>query len=115
MSGRLVSDLYRFGEPQGSPVSSQEVLEWFPERTILFHLVHGVHRRYLDAIRKYFKSTLELYFYCLGIVPQTVLALGVLTVLLRALERCLDPVALPASVFPCELQYLVTPTLKNTQ
>ena len=48
-------------------------------------------------------------------IPQTVLALGVLTVLLRALERWVDPVALPASIFPCNLQYLVTPTLKNTQ
>ena len=48
-------------------------------------------------------------------VPQTVLALGVLTVLLRVLERSLDPVALPASIFPSNLQYLVTPTLKNTQ
>ena len=45
-------------------------------------------------------------------IPQTVLALGVLTVLLRALERCLDPVALPASIFPCNLSYLVAPTLK---
>ena len=49
------------------------------------------------------------------IIPQTVLALGVLTVLLRALERSLDPVALPGSRFPCKIQYLVTPTLKNTQ
>ena len=53
--------------------------------------------------------------FCAGVIPQTVLALGVLTVLLRALERYLDPVALPGSIFPCNLQYLVTPTLKNTQ
>ena len=47
--------------------------------------------------------------------PQAVLALGVLTVLLRALERYLDPVTLPVSIFRCNSQYLVTPTLKNTQ
>ena len=34
---------------------------------------------------------------------------------LSPLEMFLDPVALPVSIFPCNLQYLVTPTLKNTQ
>ena len=47
------------------------------------------------------------------LIPKTVLALEVLTVLLRALERYLDPVALPGSIFPCNLQYLVIPTLKT--
>ena len=59
----------------------------------------------------YYFLDFPVFFY----IPQTVLALGVLTVLLRALERYLDPVALPGSIFPCNLQYLVTPTLKNTQ
>ena len=54
------------------------------------------------------------YYTLIMIVPQTVLAFGVLTVLLRALERSIDPVTLPASIFPCNLQYFVTPTFKNT-
>ena len=54
-------------------------------------------------------------FWWCHFVPQTVPALGVLTLLLRALERYLDPVTLPVSIFPCNLHYLVTPTLKNTQ
>ena len=29
-------------------------------------------------------------------------------------DSCVDPVALPVAVFPCNLHDLVTPTFKNT-
>ena len=48
-------------------------------------------------------------------IPQTELAMGGSDgVAKRGLERSSDPGALPASIFPYNLQYFVTPTLKNT-
>ena len=48
-------------------------------------------------------------------VPQTVLTVGVLAVLVRRAHEWGDnALALPGSRFHCNLQYLVTSTLKNT-
>ena len=47
--------------------------------------------------------------------PNRACDVGVLTVLLkRGHERFNEAVTLPASILYCNLQYLVTPTLKNT-